>query len=473
MNTDPETWWAIVVLGCIALIQWGWIFRIGLRCGGLGWMSPLSLFACGMLVFYIAPCLYWQFREWTYFYPGYFDGLPLLLWCCILFGLPFLVLFGVRGGRSTVVVDPGSYRVKPPWSWMCSAFTILGLIWRANLITQGHQGVMVREEVTFLGSAAMAELITNLSYASPMAYFLLVVHGDHATSRHGKILWALDGIITLFGFNRTLVLLFLVQSAIQFHLLGWRLKAGKIAALIVCGIVVVGVMGRTKDISVEVARQNGSSYLTPGLLVETLGLTFAEVMSGKADIAGSEKQGISGMADDVVSRLYEARSASAVMLSVPEQIPYKDGSTFTHILYAFIPHAIWEDKPSLREIHLITVEAMPNDYGVNPLGTIGEFYVNFGVIGVLLGGCVCALLLRVSQARMLATSLFGVSWLYCYPLLARWFLGVNFNFSQNVSEILRGLLIVMVVVVVLHHSRRPRARVLTPVGPTEPRAVGP
>ena len=79
----------ILLLGSIALMQWTYIWHRASR-GPLGWASPTSLFTTGILVLYIIPCIYWQFRPWKYSYPPYFEGLPLVLTGAVVLGIPFL-----------------------------------------------------------------------------------------------------------------------------------------------------------------------------------------------------------------------------------------------------------------------------------------------------------------------------------------------------------------------------------------------
>jgi hypothetical protein len=448
-----------IFLCLIALLEWVWILGCGIRSGRMGVLSPLGLFASGTLVFYIVSPLYWQFREWTYPYPSYVDGLPLLLTCVILFGLPFLLIHGTACARSALTIPLGAIAVTRSWAVVFASVAAVGVAWNGYLITQGHQGVMVREETTILGSSELASLFSNLVYVSPVAYFLLMVQSDSSMRRMGALLWCIDGIVTVLGFNRTFILLFIVQSMIQARLLGWRVNRKYVVALLALGLCVVGILGRSKNVSIEVVLEHKATYMTPALMAEVFTRTIDDVIAGKTEKSGSANSGIDGLVDDVANRLYDARSASAVMAAVPDQIPYRYGSTFGHILYAFIPRAIWEDKPSLREIHLVTTQAMPGDYGVNPLGTLGEFYLNFGVSGAILGGAMCAVLLLLAHHHFNLTTSGTAAWILCYPLLARWFLGVNYNFSQNVSEILRGLILAFLVALVIRVAYSPTSQI--------------
>src|SRR6185369_2811476 len=86
----------------------------------------------------------------------------------------------------------------------------------------------------------------------------------------------------------------------------------------------------------------------------------------------------------------------------PSDVPYQYGATYTYFLVAFIPRAIWPDKPEAGTSNkffgvnygLTTVEgAKRTVFGVN---LVAESYINFGWVGVLAimalqGGILCLL----------------------------------------------------------------------------------
>ena len=90
--------------------------------------------------------------------------------------------------------------------------------------------------------------------------------------------------------------------------------------------------------------------------------------------------------DDTFFRLYDACSASAVMINVPGTIPYFLMGRPSRIFFTLsFPASSGQANQALEVIYMVTTWVMPNDMGVNPLGTIGEFYINFGFAGDLLG----------------------------------------------------------------------------------------
>ena len=85
----------------------------------------------------------------------------------------------------------------------------------------------------------------------------------------------------------------------------------------------------------------------------------------------------------------------------PSQIPYWDGETYYPLLYKPIPRLIYPDKPVE-----VTGQTFGHRYGfLNPedrttsynLPQLIEFYINFGIVGVLLGMFLIGVLYRTIQ----------------------------------------------------------------------------
>jgi hypothetical protein len=80
-----------------------------------------------------------------------------------------------------------------------------------------------------------------------------------------------------------------------------------------------------------------------------------------------------------------------VIIRTPAEIPYWNGETYLSLVGAFVPRFLWPDKPT-KELG----QAFGHRYGyvgVNDQSTalnlpiLVEFYVNFGIAGVILGMC--------------------------------------------------------------------------------------
>lgn len=449
-----ETWWITLIVGSIALGQWALICRRA-RSGPLGWTAPASLFALGLLVLYITPSLYWLSRPWPFSYPPYYDGLPLVMTGAVLLGLPFLlVVFGRRPVRLRRVDAARDRRAGEFGAglWWCLAPILAGVAYRLFLFTLGYQSRNVRETPTVFGSDSLALLVGNVADYAPVFYFALVALGNRLQRRAGALFWALDALLQLMSLSRFFMLYFVFRSALFMTLTGRRLTRKQWVSVAVFASFVIVVVGRTAVTAREVTSTSAAKYLSPGQVVSVIAGTAVEFVRGDA---GQVTSLIGQALDDTFDRLYMARSASAVMMNVPAVIPYSYGSTFMHVLYAWIPRYIWPEKPTLGDIHRLTTLVMPDDSGVNPTGTIAELYISGGFVAVLLGGIVCAYLCRAQERVLLRrTGRPSPAWICVYPSLGLWFLWADANLSQRIAEGLHVLLLFGLVRLFLRFARR-------------------
>jgi oligosaccharide repeat unit polymerase len=83
---------------------------------------------------------------------------------------------------------------------------------------------------------------------------------------------------------------------------------------------------------------------------------------------------------------------SALLTYVPEYIPYVMGRTFTKILIQWVPRIIWPEKPSFPGWELL------GQYYIRgaPISYWGEFYFNFGPLGIVLGMALMAVVSKLA-----------------------------------------------------------------------------
>ncbi len=113
----------------------------------------------------------------------------------------------------------------------------------------------------------------------------------------------------------------------------------------------------------------------------------------------------------VDQRLNQNWLAGASLNYVPELRPYADGETLYLALIAFIPRAIWPNKPAAGSGNLVT------DYtGIRfaentsvGIGQVMEFYVNFGWLGIAAGFFLFGLGLRYIDVQV-STSILTQRW---------------------------------------------------------------
>lgn len=449
----------IILTGLMALAVWGWVWRRSLK-GPLSWCSPTALFAAGIMVIYIVPSLYWQSRPWPYYVPPYFEGIPLVMVGAFILGLPFVFDDLVKRGQirprvQIAAARPGDFN-QLLWCLVIPVF--LGMALRIYLLGIGWQARLAREVFTIAGSASLGLIVMNIIAYYPVCYFGLTAFGTRDQRAVGKTFWVLDGGLMLWTLHRYELLTYLLHSLVFLKLQGWRPKA-RHGLLGGCAIVLIlVVIGQVPQLTVE-KLSSQQVYLDPLQTLDVVVEAFRTISRGD-ELFGMQghllaENPVSRTLDDAMFRLYDARSAAAVMSNVLETIPYFYGETFLHILYVFVPRYFWENKPQLDEIHKITTWVMPGDMGINPLGTIGEFYVNFGFSGVLLGGLVYLILFRVLENHLTKRKL-GPAWLCGYPMMSQWIFHVSTNFTRQVCEGLRTLLVIGMIALIFWVAARPR-----------------
>jgi hypothetical protein len=71
---------------------------------------------------------------------------------------------------------------------------------------------------------------------------------------------------------------------------------------------------------------------------------------------------------------------------------FLDGQTFVMLLQDPVPRIIWPDKPSVPTALAQITARLFREGGASPLTVPGEFYVNFGDVGAIIGGIITGLL---------------------------------------------------------------------------------
>jgi len=94
---------------------------------------------------------------------------------------------------------------------------------------------------------------------------------------------------------------------------------------------------------------------------------------------------------------------SVIVRDTPSRVPYQDGRTLGLFFVAFVPRALWAEKPGITIGQWIT-----DTYGSGPAiesntapTAIGDYYLNFGTAGVIGGMFLLGLLLRISHECLL------------------------------------------------------------------------
>jgi hypothetical protein len=129
-------------------------------------------------------------------------------------------------------------------------------------------------------------------------------------------------------------------------------------------------------------------------------LAFVRLASEWSPSVGNSDDGAT-LSDSFEKRASNVSALMTVIHMTPDSVPYRMGSTLWPLTYMWVPRFIWPDKPQAT-----LGNDWPKDYnllGANDFSTsynlpwLVEFYINFGVLGVLLGMCVTGYFLRLLE----------------------------------------------------------------------------
>lgn len=421
-----------IITGLIALVVWMVVLLHAGR-SPLGWISPAGLFAFGLLTFYIVPSLYWKCRPWNYPVPPYFEGLYLVLVGAIVLGVPFLFVKSYFKNHRAVALRNVEFSLGlfGAGLWLCNVPIVMGIGWKIYMVTLGYQSRLARISPELFGSESLAYLFSNLGSYFSAFYFALVLFGNKRQRHAGIIFWLSDGLIQMYTLHRYAMLIFVFRSAVSATILGFRLKARHWLGMIFFAVFVIAIIGQTPEYAQE-DLSGERIYITPTQATDIVGKATQDFFDTKGSGGGESR--LWKALDETMFRLFDARSAAAVMFNVPTVIPYRYGESVLQVFYAMIPRFVWEEKPSLRDIHMITDQVMPNDIGLNPVGTIAELYLNGGFVAIFLGGIICFAICRWIGRLLLSQGAKRGVFLCVYPLTIEWIIGANFNFTQRLSE---------------------------------------
>ena len=96
-------------------------------------------------------------------------------------------------------------------------------------------------------------------------------------------------------------------------------------------------------------------------------------------------------------------SASVLLRDTPSRVEFQNGRTLSLFFKAWVPRILWPDKPNIFIGQWIT-----DVYGSGPHirsntapSHIGEYYINFGILGVVLGMFIVATVGRIAQETLM------------------------------------------------------------------------
>jgi hypothetical protein len=220
----------------------------------------------------------------------------------------------------------------------------------------------------------------------------------------------IDGQVVVYGYYRWVIglcgigFLFAVYTLVR-NQLSWRSPLGVVAVLSILGTAgfavvtssrteLFGIVAMAAFIAIALRRREPRPGLilaggVAALVAVTLlvGLRSASAGTREPD----QRSPVSALLDDAVgSRDWMGVGPIAVVVErVPEAYPFQYGKTLASILWEPIPRTIWKSKPPVRigpEIGPPVYRFHPSErISGDPPGILGEFWLNGGPIGVILG----------------------------------------------------------------------------------------
>lgn len=96
-----------------------------------------------------------------------------------------------------------------------------------------------------------------------------------------------------------------------------------------------------------------------------------------------------------------------VIDGVPEQVPFQYGATYLRIFAAAIPRQLWPEKPGLTEASVyagLFGQETDGAWGSYPAGSIGDYYLQGGIVGIILLSTLSGLLRRAAYEQLIVRS---------------------------------------------------------------------
>jgi hypothetical protein len=185
----------------------------------------------------------------------------------------------------------------------------------------------------------------------------------------------------LFGWKGSIVLVFAIPI-IAYHYLRQRLCIRRLLLIATIGSlvlifvffpsityyrVIVGEMGKPGSV--------GELLSHMGIVYDTLReYSWSEFL--QASLA------------PFMNRIHGIDSLSMILRSTPNIVSYQMGVWYGHLFTVWIPRVVWEEKPILdvgRWFAINFFNQPPCSPSAIVITNIGDFYVNFGILGVMIG----------------------------------------------------------------------------------------
>jgi hypothetical protein len=246
------------------------------------------------------------------------------------------------------------------------------------------------------------------------------------------ILVPLEFLIHVYeGLITPIILLFLFLITLYWYV---SHKAGVILTLVLCAALYIFPVLKLSNVFIVESSPSVASRVSDKM--DAIGLAALLFST-------SERDAESGSRKNVIPPLL--RRLSLVVLlqycvdQTPERVPYLEGATLNNLATNLVPRVFWPEKPTE-----VMGQWVGHTYGIlEPadhitsinLPWLVEFYINFGIPGVILGMAAAGALLALLEGVLLRAAMTDVEIVSGWALLFRFFYQ-----ESNISLMLGGFL---------------------------------
>jgi len=271
---------------------------------------------------------------------------------------------------------PASHRGVVRYAWIIAIIAIVcfnayihiaGLSW-LKLLTLGQLGGVPGAIQT--GVASVQSDFSNYLYSTlDWLTSALMLFFAFSRSRRKWILAAFFGLLLIYttiGFRYRVVILILAPVLYHYLKVNRRPDVVKVAAVAIALMLLIGAIGELRD-----SFRAGEPVDPTRISLSSSSESFANDLD-----------------------LYQGYLA--IVDAIPREHDYFWGSSLAYLLIQPIPRSLWPDKPAAPVATIVDVILGPDAViaGI-AYPNVGEFYANFGVVGLVIGMWLFGLLARV------------------------------------------------------------------------------
>ena len=371
--------------GLLAFTLWWTPMLLQIEKGQVQIINVQNLMATGFTLLFIVPGIYIAARA-DYFESvrdsgQYADCYPQALAMVSMTGFAFMIGMGAAGrffarrGRKEFPRPP--LRVSSRGLNFLFA-AALALLWsvRIYLLYTGTYYHTLRTDYQYENSAMLAVIYTleSMSYLVIVTAFIQYLRGKWKV--RGWVfafLFTLDILWYVLGDQKASVfkIVFMVVTAVlmyrQITPRRFMMMAGAVVGLILFVIPLLNIY----ETVLYKFHCNPSS------------VSIARVVENLSEALESFDEGQLSPIDNAFQRLADIRSLGAVCSAVPDKVDFIRGESYVGILFAFVPHIVWPDKPDFEIRQALMRQIIPlQTIASSPLTMVGESFVNFSYAGI-------------------------------------------------------------------------------------------